>query len=332
MGGADTRLKDLISAFSKSEKYDINIIPNDNFRLKEIENVQFLTSKGVKILTWETLPEKLDGIGISFCNFRLFSESWRIKKIKSSGLKFIWSNDMMWREESELKAISNKLVDATIFTSERHLHDTQHEVIKQSTKSFIVPNYFFLENYPSIKRPVDKNVFTIGKHSRADILKYSENFPLFYENLNLKNPKYRIMGVSKEIMEIFSWYNFDPIKWDLLECNAETLVEFLGSLDAYVYNSSYKFTETQCRASIEALLTGLPVIAPNKPNFTDQIWHKKNGFICEYFEDYKKAVQSLEDSAELRLELSSNARELSIKQWCDTEKQVSIWEKIFNSI
>jgi glycosyltransferase involved in cell wall biosynthesis len=330
LGGADTRLKDLICCFSSSNKYKLFIVPNDSFRIQESYNIAFLKKHKVEILTWETLPHKAEGIAISFCNFRLFSESWRINRIKSMGLKFIWSNDMMWKEDAELSAISNKLIDATIFTSLKHYEDTGNSIIRNNTKTFIVPNYFFLENYPYLNRISINEFFTIGKHSRADPLKYSDNFPLFYSNLEISSPKYRVMGFSAEIVKLFSWYKFDPKIWTLLECNEETVISFLQSLDVYVYNSHFKFTETQCRSTIEALLIGLPVLAPNKPNFKDQIWHLKSGFLCDYYEDYQKYIKMLESSKDLRIEIGLRARQLTKDEWCDSEKHIDTWQKIFN--
>ena len=66
----------------------------------------------------------------------------------------------------------------------------------------------------------------------------------------------------------FKWFDFND-KWDLLVENQENTIDFLKSLDIYVYNSHYKFVETQCRATIEAMLTGLPVVAPLKFNFSN---------------------------------------------------------------
>jgi hypothetical protein len=49
LGGADTRLKELIQLFSESDKYNLFAIPNDNFRLSEQNNVAFLKQHNVKI-------------------------------------------------------------------------------------------------------------------------------------------------------------------------------------------------------------------------------------------------------------------------------------------
>ena len=45
LGGADTRLKELIQLFSKNKNYKMFIIPNDNERVDEKDNVEFLKIK-----------------------------------------------------------------------------------------------------------------------------------------------------------------------------------------------------------------------------------------------------------------------------------------------
>lgn len=329
LGGADTRLKELIQLLSKTGKYKLHSIPNDNFRLEEKNNRDFLESHGVKILSWEELPEKAEGFGITFSNFRIFSESWRIDKIKSMGLKFIWSNDMMWHTDEEISCLNNKLIDAAIYTSQKHYEDISIDASK-NVKEFIVPNYFYLENYEYIERPIREN-FVIGKHSRADLLKFSDDFPNFYENLKITRPKYRVMGFNKYIKTHFRWFEFNS-NWDLLEENQEETIKFLKSLDCYVYNCHPTFTETQCRATIEAMLTGLPVVAPAKENFKNQIQHNKSGFIWDTYEECIEYVKFLEQNADERIRIGKLAREVSIDLWCNPEKQLQIWENIFSTI
>jgi hypothetical protein len=89
LGGADTRLKELIQLFSETNNYNLFAIPNDDFRLEENHNTDFLKNHNVKILSWNDLPDKDNGFAISFCNFRIFSEKWRINKIKSIDRKSV---------------------------------------------------------------------------------------------------------------------------------------------------------------------------------------------------------------------------------------------------
>lgn len=326
LGGADTRLKELIQGFSEYDKYQLYCIPNDNPRLLEKNNTDFLDKYRVKYLSWENLPNKIDGYAISFCNFRLFSEKWRIEKIKSTGLKFIWSNDMMWRTPEEKQCIQEKLVDAVIYTSEKHYKDTS-TLETQNIKEAIIPNFFYYKNYDYTERPF-KDTITIGKHSRPDMLKFSDNFPIFYESFKLNNPKYRVMGINSEFKKRFNWFNFNN-KWDLLKSNEENTIEFLSSLDIYVYNSHHTFTETQCRATIEAMLTGLPVIAPVKENFINQIWHTKSGFLWNTYEECQNFIKILEKNPSFRKDMGKLARSISLELWCDIETQINKWENLF---
>ena len=334
LGGADTRLKDLIQCFNFSKKYNLFCIPNDNFRLEEKGHVDFLKQNNVTILSWDTLPPKSTGYAIAFCNFRLFSEIYRIKKIKNMGLRFIWSNDMMWTKPEEVACIKENLVDAHLYTSKFHksILQAKSPVIK-NYKSFIVPNYFHFENY--IKQPKKeylKNKFVIGKLSRADEFKFSENFPLFYDKMPVDNVKFRVMGWNSKLADKFNWFNFSKDRWDLLPEKSETILGFLSQLDLYVFNAHHEYIENQTRAIIEAQLIGVPAIAPNYGNFPNMIWHQRNGFIYKNIEECFYYVQLLSKDKKLYRELSTNSYEFSKSIWTDKNSQLEYWEDIFNNL
>jgi glycosyltransferase involved in cell wall biosynthesis len=140
------------------------------------------------------------------------------------------------------------------------------------------------------------------------------------------------MGISNEFRDYFSWFNFDKELWDLIEPNGESTNDFISSLDCYVYNSHYKFTETQCRATIESMLLGVPVIAPNKDNFINQIWHGKTGLLYQKYQDVKNYAKLLEDNKDFRLEVGEFGRLVSKRIWCDAEKHIKIWEELFTKL
>lgn len=334
LGGADTRLKDLIQLFAETNKYNLFSIPNDDFRLKEKSNTDFLNKNNVKILSWKDLPNKDKGVGISFCNFRLFSEKWRIEKIKSMGLKFIWSNDMMWTTPEESEFIEKKYIDALIFTSDFHkfILQKKSESFKK-IKSFIIPNYFHYENYIKLnKHPSLKDKFVVGKLSRADELKFSEDFPLFYDKMPIENPKFRIMGWNKKLYEKFNWFNFQNDNWELLEENEESIIEFLSQLDLYVFNAHHNYIENQTRALIEAQLLGIPSVAPNYGNFPNMVWHGRNGFIYENLEECYTYINLINKNKSLYKELSYNSLNLSKEIWTNKKFQIEKWENIFNNL
>jgi glycosyltransferase involved in cell wall biosynthesis len=331
LGGADTRLKDLIQGLDTLKKYNLYCIPNDDFRLKEAHNVKFLKDNNVKILSWSELPTKTDGYAIAFCNFRLFSEKWRILKIKEMGLKMIWSNDMMWTTSEEMMALKENLIDVYLFTSQFHKYilESKSPEIKSQT-SYILPNYFYPDNYKKIKKKSElKNKFVIGKLSRADLMKFGENFPLFYDKIPVENPVFRIMGWSDQLQKKFNWFNFNEDRWNLLKENQEGIIEFLSQLDLYVFNANHKYIENQTRAMVEAQLLGIPAIAPNYGNFPNIIWHGKNGFIYKYIEEAYEYIKQIQDNKTLRHELETNSLNLSKSIWCNIENQSAHLENIF---
>lgn len=332
LGGADTRLKDLIQGISSLNKYNLYCIPNDDFRLKEAHNVNFLKKNNVKIMSWNELPKESQGYAIAFCNFRLFSEKWRTLKIKEMGLKMIWSNDMMWTTSEEISALKENLIDVYLYTSQFHKQvlENKSPELKKHT-SYILPNYFYPDNYRKIERKEEtKNKFTIGKLSRADLMKFSENFPLFYEKMPIDNALFRIMGWSKELQNKYQWFNFDKEKWNLLPENKEGIIEFLSQLDLYVFNANHKYIENQTRAMVEAQLLGIPAIAPNYGNFPNIIWHGKNGFIYKSIDEAYMYIENIQKSKLLQEELKRNSLNLSKSIWCNIDSQMGHWENVFD--
>lgn len=329
IGGADTRLKELIQLFNLNKNIKLFCIPNDDERFQELDNINFLKENNVEYLSWNDLPQKTDGIALSFCNSRLFTEKWRIEKIKSMGLKFVWSNDMTWRIKEELECVDKNLVDATIYTNKQHYSIISNHITKK-IKEFIIPNYFHIENYNPILK-IEKDTFTIGKHSRTDMLKFSNDFPFFYENLNIENPKYRVMGINHTFKRRFQSFNFSD-KWDLLKVGSENTNDFLSSLDCYVYNAHHTFIETHCRATVEAMLMEIPVIAPNKINFSNQIWHSKSGFLWNNYEECQNHCKYLEKNFNARKYIGKFGRQISKFLWCDKERHQYLWNQLFNQL
>lgn len=333
VGGADTRLKDLIELFSISNHYNLFCIPNDEFRLNEKNNIEFLKKNNVTILTWDNLPLKSTGYAISFCNFILFQESWRLQKIKDIGLKFIWSNDMMWSSKEEIAAIENNLVSAAIFTSDFH----QKRLIKinptfEKIKNYIIPNYFNSSKYQKIyKKSYLNDKFVIGKLSRAEWTKYGENFPLFYKKINIPNVHFRFMGWDDNLKQKYNWFNFDK-NFEVLNEGQENAIEFLSQLDLYVFTCHHNYTENQSRSIIEAQLLGIPCIAPNEGNFPNMIWHGRTGYLYNNIEECYEYILKLYNDRDLLNILQYNSKIITETIWSNNNLHLSLWKNIFKNI
>ena len=328
LGGADTRLKELLILLK--DRFRITCIPNDEFRLGEKRNTDFLDSLGVKYCMPESLPEKLEGFAYANCNFRLFSERSRIDLIKSKGLTFLWSNDMMWTTGEEIEAIKAGKVDCCLFTSPFHWSRLGKSVFgaKKDQRGAILDNYFDGSTWPYKDRPSRGSV-VFGKVSRDDPMKYSEDFPVFCESVTRGlDCRYRFMGWGEKQNKKYSWFRFSD-KWDRLKTNSVGTLEFLSSLDVFLYNCNHKFVENQSRAIVEAQLTGLPVVAPNKWNFPNMIWTERTGFLWNDLEEAAAACAQLCDE-DTRRKMGKLASDCARDIWCDSEAAGRKWDAVLN--
>jgi len=328
LGGADTRLKELLILLK--DEFNIVCIPNDSFRLKEKHNTDFLDYHGIKYKDRAELPKKLKGFAYANCNFRLFKEKERIQFIKDSGLDFLWSNDMMWTTNEELNAIKEDYVSCCLFTSPFHRNALWPKVFNANPKqkAAIIDNYFDSSTWPYVSRP--KRNMVCGKVSRDDHMKFSEDFPIFYESAAPNSAEFFVMGWSDSLSKKYSWFNFSN-RWRLAKTNQLKTQDYFSSIDVFLYNCNYKFTENQSRAIIESQLTGCPIVAPNKWNFPNMIWNQRTGFLWENIEECKEALEYLSDY-EIRTKVGKMASNYTRDIWCDSVAAKKNWNSLLNYV
>lgn len=330
LGGSDTRLKELLMLLK--DDFRITCIPNDEFRLGEKHNTDFLDSLGIKYCMPSGIPKNPEGFAYANCNFRLFKEVARIDFIKSLNLKFLWSNDMMWTTNEELENIAKGKVDCCLFTSPFHHERVSPAIISinPNQKSAILDNYFNSSTWPYRERP-RRSTLVCGKVSRDDRMKFSYDFPVFYESATrLVSASYKVMGWSQDLARTYDWFKFSD-RWKLLGTNASDTQEFLESIDVFLYNCNSEFTENQSRAVVEAQLTGCPVVAPNKWNFPNMIWDQRTGYLWNNLEELREYLVDL-SNYEFRMKMGRFASDCSRDIWCDPVSAKRKWNAVLNYV
>ena len=265
---------------------------------------------------------RLDGVALALCNDCFFSHGI-CQFAKSSGLKVVWSSEMMWHHPGEREAIAAGLVDRLLYVSDVQKQKLDYESFCQ-VPTYITGNYIDPAEFPFHKR--DNRPLTIGRLSRAAPEKYPEDFPVFYEALDLPQARFRVMAWSAELAHKYRWHSFDD-RWTLLPPEAETQIDFLNSLDLFIYPLGHKFTETWGRSTVEAMLTGAIPLVPPGHSFEQLIIHGKTGFICDDFREYQRHANRLDADPELRVEMSLACRQHAVTQLCDRERHLNIWRE-----
>lgn len=321
LGGADTKLAHLLGLLHRH--YQITVIPNDGFRLKEPVWSSFMQRLGIRCCVLKDLPKKLTGYAVSFCNTRFLTD--RIaERAKERGLKVIWSGEMAWCHPGEVDAVKAGVIDQILYASDlqrQKLQKHHGDVPGMVTGNYIDPRDF---NF----RQRRNKTFTIGRLSRPDPEKYPEDFPVFYEALELPDARFRVMAWDRYLAWKYRWHTFDE-RWDLLKPMQETQKRFLWSLDLFVYSLGQNCVEVWGRAVVEAMLTGCIPLVPAGHYFEQLVVSGKTGFICSDFQDYQSAAQQLFHDTTLRQSMSRACRDHALAEICNPAHHLAIWKKVF---
>ncbi len=324
VGGADTKCVHLLRLLHREIRF--TVIPNDEGRLHEREWQKFLDRLGIRAALLSNLPKQLDGCGLSMSNTRFFVD--RIAhRARERGLKIIWSSEMMWHHEGEAEAVREGIIDHVLYTSEfqkRTLEPGYGSVPGTVTGNYIDPALFpFCERRHA--------TFTIGRLSRPAPEKFPENFPVFYESLELPDTRYRVMAWSHELEEKFRWHRFGS-EWELLGAAEEDATEFLQSLDLFVYPLGHTFRESWGRSTVEAMLTGAVPLVPRGHHFAELIEDGVSGFLCEDFAEWREHAQRLRMDFAYRQRIAGQSHEHAVLRLCDADEHRRIWSEMFKRV
>ena len=321
IGGADTKLAHLLSLLHRD--LSITVVPNDGRRLEEKVWTQFLANLGIQYCLLDQLPDRLEGFALALSNHRFFVT--RIAhRAKEKGLKIVWSSEMMWHHEGELDAVQQGLVDKVLYVSElqkKALAEGYGELPWQMTGNYIDPAAF---PFHERRNPV----FTIGRLSRPAPEKYPEDFPVFYECLGLPEVRFRVMAWSQDLEQKYRWHSFGP-RWDLLPAEQEPQLEFLNSLDLFVYPLGHYFRESWGRSTVEAMLTGCVPLVPAGHHMDHLVVSGESGFICRDFLEYQEHARRLFFDLDFRRRMARQCRDHAVKKLCDHEEHRRMWLEVF---
>ncbi len=132
------------------------------------------------------------------------------------------------------------------------------------------PNIFDPIAWPVQTRLFEGTSLTIGRHGRADMLKWAATPADIQTGLPSDDKtRVRVLGCpEKELRSV----GVDTSAWDTLEFGAEPVADFLNSLDVFVYHFSPKWMETFGRTVAEAMLCGRLCLLDHRlePTFGDK--------------------------------------------------------------
>jgi glycosyltransferase involved in cell wall biosynthesis len=112
-----------------------------------------------------------------------------------------------------------------------------------------------------------------------------------------------------------------------LESEAEPQVQFLHSLDLFVYPLGHQFVESWGRSTVEAMLTGAIPLVPPGHHLEHLMEHGKSGFICHDFVEYQEHAQRLSRDYSQRRKIARQCREHAEQELCDAAAHLKVWKE-----
>jgi len=317
IGGAATKIRHLIILLHKVFKITV-VLRNVSWK-QDREVTSFLKQYEVHYCLLKELPEQLSGIALAICEGDFFVQGCA-REVKRRGLRLVWSNEMMWLFKGEAEAVQAGLIDKVLFVSD--FQAVKFSDLYRGIPAATPGNYVAAQDFEPIERR--NAVFTIGRLSRHDPDKYPEDFPVFYEELGIRDVRFRVMSWDQKLAMKYRWHRFGP-EWEFLGPQKEETNRFLHSLDLFVYPLGHKFKESWGRSTVEAMLTGCIPLVPTGHQFHNLIEHERSGFICSDFSEFRQYAQELHDDFSLRTKVSLQCAEHARAKICNEDQHRSVW-------
>jgi glycosyltransferase involved in cell wall biosynthesis len=151
---------------------------------------------------------------------------------------------------------------------------------------------------PHVPRP-----FTVGRLSRDIASKHHEEDGELWRTLARAGCRIRLMGATCLAPALAGVDNVE-----LLPAGAEDAAAFLRSLDAFVYRTSTGWFEAYGRVVIEAMATGVAIVAGSRGGYTDHLEHGRNALLAASTAEVVAHVLTLAGDRALAARLGDTAR------------------------
>ncbi|WP_394181618.1 glycosyltransferase [Yoonia maritima] len=131
------------------------------------------------------------------------------------------------------------------------------------------PNVFDVSAWTPTREIFTGDHITIGRHGRADLLKWPETAAEIAASLpSLPNTRIRVMGAPTAELDTMG---VDRSSWTVIPFDAEPVAQFLDQLDVFIYHFHPNSSESFGRTVAEAMLMGAVCILDPRlePTFGD---------------------------------------------------------------
>ncbi|RKI41032.1 glycosyltransferase [Corallococcus sp. AB004] len=197
-----------------------------------------------------------------------------------------------------------------IFASSFSLHHTPGIERREHAPRAIIHPSIDTEHHGVVRRVTD-GTFRLGRWSRGDDRKYSDDFLDLVDSIDIPGSEFLCMGIPGKFRGARL-----PTRVRFLENGAMPVEQFLSQLDVLIFKTdTSSWHEGWCRTVTEAMAAGVVPVVENRGGIVDQVLHGHNGFLCDSNEEFKHYCELLHREPELRQRMSMNAKAFTARNF-----------------
>lgn len=331
-GGADTELWHTIRLWRRFG-VEVTMVPTWHANAEQERRLSALGVRTQHVRGPEqlkSLPGLPGALVISFCNGEFLKLLDILTQIRC---RIIWVNCMTWVFPTEV-AHYEKHGPLAAYVFQSNFQREQLAPVYQThgarTEQFhLIRGAFCCDEFPFAPRTHRRSEpFVIGRIARDDLDKWSSNLWPIYARVSYGEKLARVMAWSERLSEKCG----APPDWaEALPANAESAQQFLSTLHClFAINGGAR--ENWPRAGLEAMSSGVPIVAQRQWGWCEMIEHGVTGLLGDDDCELAHYAAMLAHDEELRLRIAIEARHRLESVLASPELLWNGWRALFTSL
>jgi glycosyltransferase involved in cell wall biosynthesis len=331
MGGANTEAWHTLQLWRRMG-LDVHVIPTWQADPKWKARLDALG-----YTTHLTSPEDLDRVPglagspvVGLCNSQFITLAPRFRAL---GCPIVWVNCMTFLFDGEKEFYKQHgPADAMVYQSQFQRDELEPQLAPfgyRSETGHLIRGAFDLDGWNCDPRSHGRDeAFFIGRVARPDLDKWSSNTLAIYERIQYRSKRGIFLGVDERTQGKLG----SPPWWvDYLRPMAISAQDFYSRLHCLLpVNGGAR--ENWPRAGLEAMASGVPVVAQNEWGWREMVIHGETGFLGS--DDYELAHWAgvLAHDESLRLRMVRRAYEHLCDDLANPDRICADWQSLFESV
>jgi hypothetical protein len=266
---------------------------------------------------------------VSFCNSQFLKHADRFRAL---GCRIVCVGCMSWLFSEERRHYRRRgPFDHYVFQSEYQQAELQPQLAKFGVtpeQCHRIRGAFFCDEFPFAPLPHEpRTPFVIGRLSRAAADKYSAATWSVYRRIT-HAVRARVMAWNDQVENKLG----KPPEWaECLPVGAETAQQFFSQLHCMVPINGGA-AENWPRVGLEAMASGVPIVAQNRWGWKEMIRHGRTGYLADNDDELAFYTARLAYDEDHRLRMARQAKQSLQEELAGPDKIWEGWQGLFRRL